>query len=369
MKEKLTKQLQVEIDTSFLYSRLSEKTEDPMVAGIYKSMSGIEMSHAAKVLEKIKDTRPDARLTEPSLRARMQVRLASVFGWGFVFSNLQGTEKMIAKNAITGRKEMGEPVNPGIMNHAAILHNISKSSSGLKGGILAKLEGRHKSMGSNALRAAVLGANDGLVTNFSLIMGVSGAAVATHGIIITGIAGLLAGAVSMALGEWLSVRSSYEMSQRQVDIETEEMENSPEEEMLELALIYQSKGIEKEKAAEMARQVFENKDTAIETLVKEELGLDSQEPGGSAWEAALTSFILFAIGASIPLLPIVFLRGFHPVQFSLGISVIGLFLLGAVTTFYTGKNFWISGLRQVVLGLLAAGAVYGIGRIVGGIVS
>jgi VIT1/CCC1 family predicted Fe2+/Mn2+ transporter len=286
-----------------------------------------------------------------------------------VASSLIGTEKMMAKKVIEAKKEKGEEVSPGTLNHFAILDNINKSSSGMKGGILAKLEGRHQSVGGNAMRAAVLGANDGLVTNLSLIMGVAGASVGPKGIIIAGIAGLLAGAFSMALGEWLSVQSSRELNQRQVDIETEEMENSPEEEMLELALIYQSKGMEKGEAEKMAQKVFENKESAIDTLVREELGLDSQELGGSSWEAAITSFALFVGGAIIPLLPFLLMSHFHPVLVSLAISTLALFFLGAVITFYTGKNLWYSGLRQVLFGLIAAGLVFGIGRLIGGMVS
>ena len=368
MKDRLHKQLQIEVDTSFLYKKLSENTSDAGAAEIYKTMSSIEETHASKILLKIRHSDNNANFPSPSKRAKIQVRLASVFGWGMIASSLMGTEKMIAKNAITGKNQKGEDVNPSILNHYFILNNISKSSMGLKGGILAKLEGRHQSVGGNALRAAVLGANDGLVTNLSLIMGVAGATTGTKGIIIAGIAGLLAGAFSMALGEWLSVQSSRELNQRQVDIETEEMENSPDEEMLELALIYQSKGMEKEEAEKMAQKVFENKESAIDTLVREELGLDSQELGGSAWEAAFTSFALFALGAIIPLLPFLFLNHFHPVLISLGISTLGLFFLGAVITFYTGKNTWYSGLRQVLFGLLAAGLVYGIGRVIGGMV-
>ncbi len=368
MRDRLRKQLQIEVDTSFLYRKLSENTPDAGAAAIYKTMSSIEETHAEKMLVKIQLSDKKAAIPPPSNRAKIQVRLASVFGWGMIVSNLMGTEKMIAKNVIIGKKSKGEEINPSILNHYSILDNISKSSEGMKGGVLAKLEGSHKSVGGNALRAAVLGANDGLVTNLSLIMGVAGAASGTKGIIIAGIAGLLAGAFSMALGEWLSVQSSRELNQRQVDIETEEMENSPEEEMLELALIYQSKGMEKEEAEKMSQKVFENKESAIDTLVKEELGLDSKELGGSAWEAAFTSFALFALGAIIPLLPFLFLNHFHPIMVSLGISTLGMFFLGAVITFYTGKSTWFSGLRQVLFGLLAAGLVYGIGRLIGGMV-
>jgi VIT1/CCC1 family predicted Fe2+/Mn2+ transporter len=365
MKDRLHKQLQIEIDTSYLYKKLSENTLDKTVADIYKTMSSIEGTHARKIISKIQNYDKTVSFPSPSLHAKIQVRLASIFGWQMISSSLMGTEKMIAKNVISFKNERGEKVDPGILNHFSILDNISKSSVGMKGGILAKLEGRHQSVGGNALRAAVLGANDGLVTNLSLIMGVAGAASSNKGIIIAGIAGLLAGAFSMALGEWLSVQSSRELNQRQIDIETEEMENSPEEEMLELALIYQAKGMEKAEAEKMAQKVFENKESAVDTLIREELGLDSQELGGSAWEAALTSFILFAIGALFPLIPFLFISHFHPVLLSLGISTLAMFFLGAVITIYTGKNIFYSAFRQILFGLLAAGLVYGIGRFIG----
>jgi VIT1/CCC1 family predicted Fe2+/Mn2+ transporter len=275
------------------------------------------------------------------------------------------TEQKLARKDLETKKVRGEATTGNEFNHVQILSNLKSSDRGVKGGILAKLERRHKSVGGNALRAAVLGANDGLVTNMSLIMGVAGAASDNFAIVIAGVAGLMAGAFSMALGEWLSVQSSRELNQRQIDIEMAEFENSPEEERVELSLIYQSKGIEKSKAEEMARQVLENKETAVDTLVREELGLDSEELGGSAWEAALTSFLLFAAGAFIPLLPFLFLQNFYPVILSLGLSTLTLFGTGAVITLFTGRSIWVSGMRQVVFGLLAAAITFGIGKLIG----
>jgi vacuolar iron transporter family protein len=364
MKKQL-RQLQIEVDTGFLYMELSRHTDDPSLAEIFRTMSGIEERHARHLIEKLTSGGSEVRLPDPSWRARMQVRLAAVFGWSMIFSTLISTEKKIAGSAIAGAAEAGRQIGPGIMNHFSILNNISAPSSGIKGGSLARLEGRHKSVGGNALRAAVLGANDGLVTNLSLIMGVVGASAGNKAVIIAGIAGLLAGAISMALGEWLSVQSSRELNQRQVEIEAEEMENSPEEEMLELALIYQSKGMDKEESVKMAQKVFANPESAVDTLVREELGLDTAELGGSPWEAALTSFLLFVFGAILPLLPYLFPHIQYPSIVSLGISTLGLFFLGAAITFYTGKNLWISGFRQVIFGLLAASITFGIGRLIG----
>jgi len=357
------KQIQIEIDASYLYRTLGDQVGDPKLAGIYHNMSEIELSHARKIQGKLASQEISVEFPLPSRRARIQVKLARWFGWGFVLFNLMSTEKNLARTALAGKPAGLEIGNE--LNHVRILGNLASVSEGLKGGLLAKLENRHSSVGGNALRAAVLGANDGLVTNMSLIMGVAGAAAGYNAIIIAGIAGLLAGAISMALGEWLSVKSSAELNQRQIDIETTELENSPEEEQLELALIYQSKGIEKAKAEELARQVLENKGTAVETLVKEELGIDSEELVGSAWEAAITSFILFAVGAILPLVPFFVLKSFYPLWFSLGFSVLGLFILGAAITIYTGKSIWYSGFRQILFGLTAAGITFGIGKLIG----
>ena len=228
-----------------------------------------------------------------------------------------------------------------------------------------QLEGRHRSAGGNALRAAVLGANDGLVSNLSLVMGVAGATLAGKGVLIAGIAGLLAGAISMALGEWLSVQSSRELFANQIATEKEEIENSPEEEVEELPLIYEARGLSKENASLLASQLLANKDTALDTLAREELGVNPEDLGGSAWEAAITSFFLFAVGAILPVAPFMFTSGMPAVYISIGLSVIGLFLLGAVITLFTGRSILYSGFRMVIFGLIAAAITFGIGRLIG----
>ncbi len=235
----------------------------------------------------------------------------------------------------------------------------------MEGSALAALEGRHRSTGGNALRAAVLGANDGLVSNLSLVMGVAGATLNNHTVLITGIAGLLAGAISMALGEWLSVQSSRELFSHQIKIESAEVAQHPEEEVEELALIYEARGLNREQARTLAGSIVANAESAVDTLAREELGIDPGELGGSAWEAALTSFILFALGAIIPVSPFIFITGITAVYVSILLSIIGLFILGAVITLFTGKPVWFSGLRMVIFGLLAAAVTFGIGRLIG----
>jgi vacuolar iron transporter family protein len=168
------------------------------------------------------------------------------------------------------------------------------------------------------------------------------------------------------LGEWLSVQSSRELYEHQISIEAREIKDAPEEELEELALIYQSKGLTADKAHELAAQIMSDEAITIDTLAREELGVNPDELGGSAWEAAITSFILFALGAIIPLAPYFFLTGMTAVFTSLGVSALGLFIIGALITILTGKNAVKAGLRQVIIGLLAAGIIYGIGHLVGG---
>jgi len=169
----------------------------------------------------------------------------------------------------------------------------------------------------------------------------------------------------MALGEWLSVQSSRELYEHQISIEAEEIENTPEEEEEELSLIYQSKGIPETRAREMASHMMADKSSILDTLAREELGIDPDELGGSAWEAAITSFILFAFGALFPIISFLFLSGNSAIYASLAISTVGLFFIGAMITLMTGRNLFYSGSRQVLIGLAAALLTFGVGRLIG----
>ncbi|MBK6996829.1 MAG: VIT1/CCC1 transporter family protein [Lewinellaceae bacterium] len=359
-------QLQLEVDTAFLYESLANIQEDASTAEVLRELAGIERSHVEHFLAKMRETKPDFQLPPPSLRARLQFKLGGIFGYDFIIANLSSVERHIAVSAIEEKRKHGEKPSGFEHNHLKILESLShNSTANVSGGFLSKMEGRHKSVGGNALRAAVLGANDGLLSNMSLVMGVAGAAVANDTILLTGLAGLLAGAISMALGEWLSVQSSRELFMNQIALEAEELEASPEHEELELALIYQAKGMEKSKAQEMAHKIMSNKETALETLVREELGIDQAELGGSAWEAALTSFVLFAMGAIIPVIPFFFTSGSEAIYISLVLSVIGLFGIGSATSLFTGRTVWFSGIRQVLFGLVAAAVTYGVGHLIG----
>jgi VIT1/CCC1 family predicted Fe2+/Mn2+ transporter len=195
---------------------------------------------------------------------------------------------------------------------------------------------------------------------------VAGAELNNSTILITGFAGLLAGAISMALGEWLSVQSSRELYKHQIGIEKAELAAAPEEEAEELALIYEARGLPKDEAQRMAQHIISDPASALESLAREELNVDPSELGGSAWEAALTSFFLFSLGAIIPVLPYTFLTGLNAVAVSMIFSAIGLFIIGGGITLFTGRNVLYSGTRQVLFGLAAAVVTFGIGRLISG---
>lgn len=362
----LKDQLQTEVDTSFLYDSIAVIQSDDNLRRVLRGLSDIEKGHAKHMLEKVLTIDPDYKMPLPSSRAKFQLKLGKFFGYTSIISSLSSIEKQFAVNSVKNKIKSGEKPTGFEHNHLNIIEAVNNNAAlNISGGFLSKFESRHKSVGGNALRAAVLGSNDGLVSNMSLVMGVAGAAVSNNTILLTGIAGLLAGAISMALGEWLSVQSSRELSQRQIDLETEELEASPEEEKKELVLLYQAKGMNIEEAKKLAEKAFENPQTAIDAIITEELGIDKKELGGSAWEAAIASFVLFSVGAIIPLYPFIFLDGKSAILLSLGSSVIGLFGIGAAITLLTGKSIVFSGLRQVSFGLAAAAVTYGIGSLIG----
>ncbi|MEO6189480.1 MAG: VIT1/CCC1 transporter family protein [Saprospiraceae bacterium] len=292
-------------------------------------------------------------------------KLGSIFGYDLILGILLDTEKSLASAALQSRKKMQSKVSLSDTAHVSILENIIKGQDQNTSTNIARFERRHRSIGGNALRAAVLGGNDGLISNFSLIMGVAGATGGKQEILLAGIAGLLAGALSMAMGEWISVKSSQELYENQMNLEMEELENNPEGEEKELALIYMTKGINEEQAKKMAKDIISNKEQAHEILVREELGINVEDLKGSAMEAALSSFGMFAVGATIPLIPFFFVPGKSAILLSILFSTIGLFLIGASITLFTGKNVWYSGARQIMFGLAAASITYLIGSWIG----
>lgn len=249
------------------------------------------------------------------------------------------------------------------------VRGLSVYTQGIPGGhgapVAGQTEFRHRRMsGSGGFRAAVFGINDGLVSNASLILGVSGAALDNQVILLTGIAGLLAGAASMAAGEYVSMQSQREMFEYQIGLEAQELKTYPEEEAEELALIYEARGIAPADAKHMADTLISDPDRALDTLAREELGLNPQDLG-SGWMAASASFIAFAVGAAIPLLPFLWRHGAHNLEWTIALTLCALFGTGATASLFTGKSTWFSGVRMAAIGVFAAGATFLIGRLFG----
>jgi len=357
------KNVQTEIDACYLYRKLAEHESDKTVANVFRQMSEIEQSHAEAFARIVHI--PVENLIRPSWRAKTMNLIGMIFGYDQVLNSLMDTEKSLS-NAIISTKEKNKlQITGNETNHVKILWSILDNEKKINGPQLAKFESRHRTGGGNAIRAAVLGGNDGLVSVFSLVMGIAGATGGNHSVLLAGIAGLLAGALSMALGEWISVKSSQELYENQMSIEMDEIENNPEGEVKELVLIYMAKGIPEVHAKEMAEEIMKDKFHAHEVLVKEELGINPEELKGSAVEAAVYSFMMFTVGGIIPVVPFIFTTGINAIIISIAMSTVGLFVIGGAITLFTGKNLWYSGFRQVVFGLIAAAITFGIGRLIG----
>jgi rubrerythrin len=252
------KNIQTEIDASFLYKILAENEKDENVAKVFYQMSDIEQSHAEAFAKK--HNLELSKLPMPSKRAKTLKLIGKLFGYDYVLGVLLDTEKSISNAIVGARKKSKTTSSISDTAHVTILKNILNHNKNVSGSNLARFEKRHRSVGGNALRAAVLGGNDGLVSNFSLVMGIAGASSGQSEVLLTGLAGLLAGALSMALGEWISVKSSQELFENQMQLEMEEIETNPEGEEKELALIYISKGIPEAQAMQMAKEIMSNKD-------------------------------------------------------------------------------------------------------------
>jgi VIT1/CCC1 family predicted Fe2+/Mn2+ transporter len=224
---------------------------------------------------------------------------------------------------------------------------------------------RHRSVSAGgALRAAVFGVNDGLVSNTSLILGVAGAGAESQTLLLTGFAGLLAGAFSMAAGEYISMRSQREMFEHQIGLERDELEQYPEQEAEELALIYHARGLELDEARTIAQRLVRSPEQALDTLAREELGLNPDDLG-SPWGAAWTSFLAFAVGATVPLAPYFVLEGDPALYTAAAVAALALLAVGAALSLFTGRSALASGLRMTLIGGAAAAATYGIGRAFG----
>lgn len=357
--------LRTEREAIALYTRMAEAENIPDLASIYLKLAETEKKHAEFWIGRLREVGAAIPEFRPGWRTRIYGWFARVFGTAFVLPTLASIESTAASTYQGQRDAESANMPADEQSHARVFGYLARTSGGLQGSDLARFEGRHRASGGNALRAAVLGANDGLVSLFCLVMGVAGAGIPSTTILLTGLAGMLAGAFSMALGEWLSVQSSRELFQHQLGVEKNELATIPEEEKEELALIYQAKGIDAETARALADRLISDPATALDTLAREELGIDPNELGGSAWVAAFTSFALFIFGAMIPVTPYIFFSGISGIVASAACSTLGLFVIGATITLMTGRNPLVAGLRQVLFGLVTASITYSIGHLIG----
>ena len=335
------------MESAYLYEVLADSDSSSERRALFRQLAGEAKSQAgiwAAELQKIAGETPEG--FRPSARARFVAALVRRLG------------PQRLRSVLSGMKVRGMSVYrnlPGPSGHA-MPHSVEEVGR------------RHRDHGSSDnLRPAVFGASDGLVSNVCLILGVAGASASSHTVLITGVAGLLAGAFSMAAGEFVSVQSQREMFEHQISAERDELRQYPEQEAAELSLIYQARGLAKPDADRASSHLIADPDRALDTLAREELGLD---PGGlgSPVGAALSSFASFAVGAAVPLVPFVLTAGPRALGGSVILTAIALFGIGCAISLFTGRGALRSGARMLLIGGAAGGVTYAIGRLVGGVV-
>ena len=362
--------LKLERDAIALYDSLATIEKNPDRAAVFERIAKNERRHAeiwASRLEQAGATVPP--ISGPRLRVRLVIVLARLFGPERVADLVRGLEGDEEEAYASQMTPETEAIAADEREHAQMWDEITGTKRVATGaGRSVTEEAIHRGGRSGTLRAAVFGANDGLVSNLSLVMGVAGAVTDNHFIVLAGIAGLLAGAFSMAAGEYISMQSQREMFENQISVEREEMRIMPEVEREELAAIYRAKGVAATDAERIAGQLMEDPEKALDTMVREELGLDPDQLG-SSWGAAIYSFVAFGIGAVIPLVPFLLARGDVAFISALGLSFAALFAVGAAVSIVTGKSMLFSGLRQVMIGAAAAAVTYGVGSLIGATVS
>ena len=356
--------LQGETDGAALYRTMVDAEPKAPLKEFYRRLTETETRHGAVWRAQLESAGVSTAGLGPSWRARILMLIARRFGSAVIVATIAQRESS-DQAMYDDQPEAAATMPADERSHARLFRELS-GGRGLEGGTLARIEGRHKGSGGNALRAAVLGANDGLVSNLSLSMGVAGASGGGGAVLVAGFAGLLAGSLSMALGEWLSVQSARELYAHQVEVEREELAMVPDEEEEELALIYEAKGLSPEQSRATARSIIGGDlGRAVDTLAREELGIDPDALGGSAWVAAGTSFCLFALGAIVPVAPFIFASGVPAIVASIILSAAALMAVGVAITIVTGSSALRSGGRQVLFGMLAAAVTFGLGSLVG----
>jgi VIT1/CCC1 family predicted Fe2+/Mn2+ transporter len=349
---------QEEVDASFLYKKLAEKTIDETERSSYVKLSEIESKHALAWEQLLKEKQQLTGERTPSFKARILAWFTDRFGTNLLRDWLRREESSEVKSYLSLYKTTSDAVTKNLAlrlakdsaQHAEQLGKITNSSA----------EPWHRTSSGGLLRNIVYGFNDGLTANFGLLAGMIGAAAEPNIILLSGVAGTLADALSMGSSGYLAAKSEKEVYEKERRMEADEIRLMPELETEELAAIYETKGIESVRALSMAREVMANPEKALEEKVREELGIGSSEisPLKEAW---VTGFAT-AVGAIIPVIPFFFSRGPLAMWLSFGIAMIAHFGVGAARSFFTGKSLWKSGWEMFIVGFGVAAVGYFIGE-------
>ena len=328
---------------------------------ILSELAAVERRHAAHWADKLRDLGEAVPGWRGSgLRTAVLTWVASRFSIDAVLPYLWRAEHADA-GMYDGDPEATAGMAVDERSHARVLTRL-RGAEDLPDG--RAREPWHRSDRSGALRAAVFGVNDGLVSNASLVMGFAGSGAVSTVILFAGLAGLLAGAFSMAAGEYISMRSQRESYQREISLEAQELREDPEAEAEELALIYRAKGLDGEQATQAAAAIMKDREVALNTMAREELGLDPDELG-SPWSAAISSLVAFALGAVVVVVPYLFGSGKAALICAIALAGLALFAVGATIGVLNGRGAWRSGARQLLIGGTAALLVFGIGHLLG----
>lgn len=350
-----------ERDSAALYEALAAIERNPRLRSVFSKLAASELEHAEYWAQRLRLDGQAVPEFRPSHRTRIMAGLAQRFGVAFVIPNITARELADRDRYSNQEDAKAAGLTEEERGHAAVMRTIGFYGDAENG------ESATGALGNN-LRASILGATDGLVSNFCLMMGVAGSGARSSTILLTGVAGLVAGAFSMALGEWLSVINAREMAKSQIDRETEELKERSTWKHKQLALLQEAKGMSEEDAGLAADKIIAQEPGAIESLTRDELALDAGHMGTNPTSAAVYSFCLFAVGALVPLLPFCFASATSGIAASIALSLVALFLLGVMTSFFNGRSPLLSGMRQLGIGAAAALMTFMVGRIFGTII-
>ena len=351
------KYLESELEAAALYSALAETERDAGRTEVFRKLEQAELRHAGRWAEKLGMDPLGLEPRPGGLKIRLVKWVARWFGTSRVLPVLLRAE------AREGNAYASDPEAQDIAleerRHGRILRDLKRGGAPGEGWTSEGVIGR-----GGSLRAAVLGVNDGLVSNFSLVMGVAGGTGNPEFVLLAGVAGLLAGAFSMAAGEYVSMRSQRDIYEHEIRRESIELQLWPEEEEEELALIYQAKGLSPADSRRIAKRVMADPEVALDTMAREELGLDPSQLG-SPWSASVSSFASFVAGALVPIIPYIFDAGNLAISLSAALSAVALVGVGGLMALMSGRNAAWGGLRMLLAGGAAAAVTFGVGKLIG----